>query len=88
MKKIFSDILSSLKSGKEGFSARKLSALVIIIMVVILHIKWFRSDRWEYIGEVLGFDFMFILCCLGLATWQAVTENKSIKDNENNDKPS
>lgn len=74
MKKIFNDILLSFKTGKEGFSARKLSAFVILVMTVILHIKWFRSDRWEYIGEVLGFDFMFILCCLGLATWQSIKE--------------
>lgn len=74
LKEIFNNILHSLKTDKEGYSARKLSALIIIVMVVILHIKWFRSDRWEYIGEVLGFDFMFILCCLGLATWQAVKE--------------
>lgn len=74
IKEIFENILNSLKTDKEGFSARKLSALVIMIMVVCLHVKWFRSDRWEYIGEVLGFDFMFILCCLGLATWQSVKE--------------
>lgn len=74
IKEIFENILKSLKTDKEGFSARKLSALVIMIMVVCLHVKWFRSDRWEYIGEVLGFDFMFILCCLGLATWQSVKE--------------
>lgn len=74
IKEIFENILKSLKTDKEGFSARKLSALVVMIMVVCLHVKWFRSDRWEYIGEVLGFDFMFILCCLGLATWQSVKE--------------
>lgn len=79
MKKILNDILLSLKTGKEGFSARKLSAFVVIVLVVILHIKWFRSDRWEFIGEVLGFDFMFILCCLGLATWQAVKEKQDEK---------
>ena len=62
------------KTNSDGYSARKISAFVIIIMVICLHIKWFRSDRWEYIGEVLGFDFMFILCCLGLATWQSVKE--------------
>ncbi len=77
IKEIFNNILHSLKTDKEGYSARKLSAFVIILMVVILHVKWFRSDRWEYIAEVLGFDFMFILCCLGLATWQAVKEKSN-----------
>jgi hypothetical protein len=77
LKEILENILQSLKTNKDGYSARKLSALVIMIMVVCLHVKWFRSDRWEYIGEVLGFDFMFILCCLGLATWQAVKEKSN-----------
>ena len=76
IKEVLNNILESLKTGRTGFSARKLSALVIMVMVVCLHVKWFRSDRWEYIGEVLGFDFMFILCCLGLATWQSIKENK------------
>lgn len=80
LSEIYYNLISSFKTGKEGFSARKVSAFVIIVMVVILHVKWFRSDRWEFIGEVLGFDFLFILCCLGLATWQAVKE-KTI-DNE------
>ena len=80
LKEILHNILESLKTNKDGFSARKLSALVIMVMVVCLHVKWFRSDRWEYIGEVLGFDFMFILCCLGLATWQSIKENATTKD--------
>lgn len=74
IKEIFENILNSFKTNSDGYSARKISAFVIIVMVICLHIKWFRSDRWEYIGEVLGFDFMFILCCLGLATWQSVKE--------------
>jgi hypothetical protein len=77
---IYSNLLGSFKTGKDGFSARKVSAFAIIVMVIILHVKWFRSDRWEFITEVLGLDFFFILCCLGLATWQAVKE-KTI-DNE------
>lgn len=73
---ILNNISSSLKTDKNGYSARKLSALTVIIMVVILHVKWFRSDRWEFITEVLGLDFFFILCCLGLATWQSIKEAK------------
>lgn len=80
IKEILENILESFKTGKSGYSARKLAAFTIITMVVILHIKWFRSDRWEYIGEVLGMDFTFILVCLGLATWQSVKE-KSMENN-------
>ena len=77
LKEIFNNILHSLKTDKEGYSARKLSALVIIIMVIILHVKWFRSDKWEYISEVLFLDYTFVLVCLGLATWQAIKEKKN-----------
>ena len=75
LKEIFENILGSFKTDKAGFSARKLAAFTVIILVIVTHVKWFRSDRWEYLGEVLGFDFLFILTCLGLATWQQVKEN-------------
>lgn len=79
IKEILNNILHSLKTDKEGYSARKLSAFIIILMVVILHIKWFNSSRWEYVGEILAFDFTFILTCLGLTT----LENIKTKDKEN-----
>jgi hypothetical protein len=82
LKELFNDILNSFKTGKDGFSSRKLAAFTIIILVIITHIKWFNSDKWEYLGEVLAFDFTFILACLGLTTWQSVKENGT--KNENN----
>lgn len=75
LKEVFENLLNSFKANKDGFSSRKLSAFIVIILVIVTHVKWFRSDRWEYLGEVLGFDFLFILTCLGLATWQQVKEN-------------
>lgn len=75
IKEILENILGSFKTDKQGFSARKLAAFTVIVLVIITHVKWFRSDRWEYLGEVLGFDFLFILTCLGLATWQSVKES-------------
>ena len=80
IKEILENILGSFKTDKQGFSARKLAAFTVIVLVIITHVKWFRSDRWEYLGEVLGFDFLFILTCLGLATWQSVKESNSTKE--------
>ena len=77
IQKFIDNISDSLKTDKAGDSARKLSALTIIIMVVVLHIKWFKSEHWEFITEVLALDFTFILCCLGLATWQQIKEMKT-----------
>ena len=67
----------SFESNNKGASARKLCAFVIIVMVVITHIKWFNSDRWEYLTIVLGLDFTFVLVCLGLATWQYMKKDET-----------
>lgn len=69
-------IKGAFEANNAGASARKLSAFVIIVMVVITHIKWFKSDRWEYLTIVLGLDYTFVLVCLGLATWQYMKEKK------------
>lgn len=72
LKEIFNNCLGALSTNKDGYSARKLSAFIMIIMVIILHIKWFRADKWEYVGEILAFDYTFVLSCLGLTTWEAI----------------
>ncbi len=82
LKEVFENILGSFSTDKKGYSARKLAAFTVIVLVIITHVKWYRSDRWEYLGEVLGFDFLFILTCLGLATWQSVKESGA-KDKSN-----
>lgn len=70
MKKFLSWFKGSFEINSTGASARKMCAFAITMMVVITHIKWFKSEHWEYLSIVLGMDFTFILVCLGLATWQ------------------
>ena len=36
MKRILEDIINSFKSNKQGFSSRKLTAFVMVILVIIL----------------------------------------------------
>ncbi len=74
MKDFINNIISALDTHSKGFSARKLSAFAIIIMVIVCHVKWFASDKWEYLGEVLALDFGFISVCLGMTTYQAIKE--------------
>ena len=76
IKDFINKVISALDNHSKGFSARKLSAFVIIIMVIICHIKWFKSDHWEYLAEVLALDFGFISVCLGMTTYEAI-KNKS-----------
>lgn len=69
-------IKGAFEANNKGASARKFSAFVVVVMVVITHIKWFKSEHWEYLSIVLGLDFTFILCCLGLATWQYMKKDE------------
>ncbi|CAB5218403.1 hypothetical protein UFOVP212_28 [uncultured Caudovirales phage] len=70
--KIIQNLINSFKLNAEGFSARKLSAFIVIVMVITLHIKWFKSDRWEFVGEILTLDFSFISVCLGMTTYESI----------------
>ncbi len=75
LKTIFDNILGSLDNKKDiGFSARKLAAVTVILLVVVLHVKWFKSNHWEYTVEILVADFGFIVTCLGLTTYQSMKE--------------
>ena len=74
-KRIIEGVLGSLDTTTQPFSARKLSAVISIIMVCIADVKWLNSDKWEYFGEFLILHFSFILVCLGLATWQYIKKD-------------
>jgi hypothetical protein len=79
-KEIFNNLLDSFKNNSNGYSARKISAFTIIVMVVLLHIKWFNSDKWEYVGEILALDFAFISVALGMTTYEAIKKNNTRRD--------
>lgn len=78
---------ASFDTTNKGFSARKLTAFVTMVMVIIIDVKWLRSYQWVYITEILALHFMFILTLLGLATWQAVKEKKNEKTTDTNPEP-
>lgn len=80
MKKIIDNILGALDTHTKGFSARKLSAFVIICCVIVLHVKWFKSDRWEFLGEVLALDFGFVSVCLGMTTYESIKKKEEPKE--------
>lgn len=69
-------ISASFDTNSKGFSARKLTAFTTVILVIIIDIKWLRSDQWQYIEIILGLHFTFILALLGLTTWQNLREKK------------
>lgn len=79
MKDIFNKLIGAFDTHTQGFSARKLSAFVVIVLIVITHIKWFKSDHWEHLDAVLALDFSFISVCLGMTTYQAIKTKEEIK---------
>ena len=77
MKEFINKIIASLDNHSKGFSARKLSALVVMGCVIAAHVKWFSIGDLTMLGEVLVIDYGFIGLCLGMTTYEAI-KNKSI----------
>lgn len=77
MKNILDNILKSLDNHSKGFSARKLSALVVIILVVIAHVKWIYKADFSLLTEVLMLDYGFIGVCLGMTTFEAIKNKQN-----------
>ena len=72
MKEFINKLIGALDTHTKGFSARKLSAFVVIVLIVITHVKWFKSDHWEHLDAVLALDFGFISVCLGMTTYESI----------------
>lgn len=67
MKKFISDLLASLTNDGQGYSGKKLSAMVIVMCIVAAHIKWMTlKDFNTQLELVLTIDFSFILTIFGL----------------------
>jgi len=82
MKEIVRKLIGSLDTHtKNVFSARKLSAFVVVLLIIITHVKWFKSDHWEYLEGVIALDYGFISLCLGMTTYEAI-KNKQINNEE------
>lgn len=77
MKEFINKIIASLDTHSKGFSARKLSALVVMGCVIVAHIKWWSAGDLTMLGEVLVVDYGFIALCLGMTTYEAI-KNKSV----------
>lgn len=66
-------ISASFDTNTKGLSARKASAFVIMLCVVILHIayikKAFMENDFSQMITVLITDYSFVLALLGMTTW-------------------
>jgi len=78
MKTIINKILAGLDTHTKGFSARKMSAFIIILCVITAHIKWITLGDFKELDAVLVIDYGFISLCLGMTTY----ENIKTKQND------
>jgi hypothetical protein len=66
LKEIFNNILASLDNETKGYSSKKLTALTIILLVCITHIKWIMLGDFSQLEIVLTIDFTFIATMFGI----------------------
>jgi hypothetical protein len=82
IKEVYEGIIGSLDNKKNtGFSARKISVLVMMVMIILIHSSWlkhaFLREDYEYIIEILTIDSLFVLLLLGIVTMEQVTKLKN-----------
>lgn len=82
MKEIFSNILKSFNNNEEGYSSRKLTAFVIVFLVVIIHIKWLALGDFTHLEMVLTIDYSFIAALFGMTTYHSIKTRNLDKTEE------
>ena len=83
LKEIFENVLNSLKSNKQGYSARKLTSIVLIACVVFAHYMIFRNENaLEVFENVILYDFGMVAVLLGLVDAQDLIKHKREIDKE------
>ena len=77
MKDILTKLLGSFEMGDNGFSARKITAFVIILLVILAHIKWITLGDFTQLEMVLTIDYAFVSALFGMTTYQAIKKNNN-----------
>ena len=69
-------LLASLDNSNYGYSARKLTAFILVSLVVLAHVKWLNFGDLTQLGEVLIIDYTFISALFGMTTYQKIKSNE------------
>ena len=72
MKELINKLIASFDVSNKGYSARKLTAFVIISCVVAAHVKWIALDDFTQLGEVFIIDYTFIAALFGMTTYSTL----------------
>ena len=75
MKELINKILSGLDTHSTGFSARKMSAFVVVCCIIVAHVKWIALGDFSQLTTVLTIDYAFIGTCLGMTTYESIKKN-------------
>jgi hypothetical protein len=78
MREIINNVLLSFENSKQGFSGRKLTAFVIVVMVVIAHIKWLWAGDFTMLNEIFLTDYGFICVLFGMTTYQNLKQKSDV----------
>lgn len=82
IKHIYDNFLGSLDTNPHGFSARKLTAFMLIACVIGLHMKYVILGDFTHLEMVLTIDYGFIATLFGMTTYQNIKKDKNEKDKE------
>jgi hypothetical protein len=85
MKEIVKNILSSLDNHSKGYSARKLSALWLMVLITILDIGYIRLEEHPEFVWVLAIHILGVLLFLGIVTAANLITVLKLKKGENSD---
>jgi hypothetical protein len=80
----FKKIVQSLDTEKGGFSARKLTALGVMISVMIGNSLYYRyasaNNNWALFPEIKFIDYGMVAVLLGLTTWEGIKRKDEPKE--------
>ena len=82
MRKFFEKIERSFDNSDLGYSARKLTAFTLVVMIVTLHVVYIQNFNIEYLAEVLIIDLCGVAFFLGLITVAQIIQLRGGKNEE------
>ncbi len=70
--------IKSFNAKDEGFSLKKMIAVLFSLLVMVVHLKWlWSSPNFSDLSTILLCDYGFITALLGIGTYQSVQTAKA-----------
>lgn len=89
IKNIFSKFDASFSIKSAGWSAKKLTAFVVMVLVIVAHVCWIKHSYYKadynLLPEVLVIDYGIVCLCLGMTTYEKIKIRKNEEQKSNQD---